>query len=122
MGTIGGADNFCLQKSRMPLGRIGIFYIITFHLSVWVSLDQKSDLGISDISESIVDFEFKSASAVVYTISNSVFSKSTCKFNMSCVSLYMLHGLYVIFFHAAFGNHSKSSIFPRKNETGDHLS
>ena len=25
MGTIGGADNFCLQKSIMPIGRIGIF-------------------------------------------------------------------------------------------------
>ena len=25
MGTIGGADNVCLQKSSMPVGRIGIF-------------------------------------------------------------------------------------------------
>ncbi len=25
MGTIGGANNFCLQKSSMLIGRIGIF-------------------------------------------------------------------------------------------------
>ncbi len=25
MDTIGGADNFCLQKSSMPIGRIGVF-------------------------------------------------------------------------------------------------
>ena len=27
MGTIGGANNFCLQKSSMQIGRIGIFYL-----------------------------------------------------------------------------------------------
>ena len=27
MGAIGGAINFCLQKSSMPIGRIGIFEI-----------------------------------------------------------------------------------------------
>ncbi len=28
MGTIGGAHNFCLQKSRMLIGRIGIFLVL----------------------------------------------------------------------------------------------
>ena len=35
MNTIGGADNFCLQKSRMPLGRIGIF-IYAFMCMQWL--------------------------------------------------------------------------------------
>ena len=28
IGTTGGADHFCLQKSRMPIGRIGIFLVL----------------------------------------------------------------------------------------------
>ncbi len=31
MDIIGGADNFCLQKSRMPMGRIGIFTSFKFN-------------------------------------------------------------------------------------------
>ncbi len=26
VGTTGGADNFCLQMSSVPIGRIGIFW------------------------------------------------------------------------------------------------
>ncbi len=28
IGSIGGGNNFCLQKSRMPTDRIGIFNVI----------------------------------------------------------------------------------------------
>ncbi len=35
IGPIGGANNFCLQKSRMPTGRIGIFQLDLCAWSPW---------------------------------------------------------------------------------------
>ncbi len=45
IGTAGGADHFCLQKSRMPIGRIGIFvdYNAAIHAVYMYFMNKKSN-------------------------------------------------------------------------------
>ncbi len=69
MGTILGADNFCLQKSRMPIGRIGIFlnesqrkpwnnFRIGLKMTTYYLL-RKLDVSLIDLSESDIWYEKK---------------------------------------------------------------